>query len=227
MSYHKLTKKNKLMKKRIFLIFVFATLFSCKQASTPETFEIETVHTVRKYEYADARGKRVLIENSLSRGGSYVGPNGEEYSKIMFWTRIINDTDKPLELNIDLPIHSYEVPTLPGKYYKIFIPSDTMTLEKEPLQDYGMKDCKSFLDTNIHNPSHLKRTITPSESTGFYVILLFEKGVSGLSRTGLHLKGQNLYYKVTRYTGKQGITFVDEKEINCGSINLKNLVRKK
>ena len=217
------------MNKRIILIFVFAALLSCKQASksTSVTFDKETVNSIRKYEYADATGKRLIIENSFSRGGLYVDPNGEEYSKIMFWTRIINETEKPLELNIDLPIHSYEVPTLPGKYYKIFIPSDTITLEKEPLQDYGMKDSKSFLDNNIHKPSYLRRTINPKESSGFYVIILFEKGVFGPSRTGLYLKGQNLFYKITRYTGKQGISFVDEKEIKCGSINLKNLVRQK
>ena len=217
------------MKKTIILIFAITTLFSCGQTSksTPETFDIETVNTVRKYEYADSMGKSLIIENSFSRGGLYIDPNGEEYFRIMFWTRIINETEKPLELNIDLPEHSYEVPTLPGKYFKIFIPSDTMTLDKEQLQDYGMKDIKSFLDNNIHKPSYLRRTIDPKESSGFYVIILFEKGVSGPSRTGLYLKGQKLFYKVSRYTGKQGISLVDEKEINCGSINLKNLVRQK
>ena len=215
--------------KKTLIIFVIAALFSCKEASksTPETFDKETVNTVRKYEYADSIGKRLIIENSFSRGGYYIDFNGEEYSRVMFWTRIINETEKPLELNIDLSIHSYEVPTLPGKYYKIFIPLDTMSIDKNEFQDYGMKNIKSFLDNNMDKLSSMKRTINPKKSTGFYVILLFEQGVSGPSRTGLYLKGQKLFYKITRYTGKQGITFVDEKEINCGSINLKNLVRKK
>ena len=215
--------------KKTLIIFVIAALFSCKEASksTPETFDKETVNTVRKYEYADSIGKRLIIENSFSRGGYYIDFNGEEYSRVMFWTRIINETEKPLELNIDLSIHSYEVPTLPGKYYKIFIPLDTMSIYKNEFQDYGMKNIKSFLDNNMDKLSSMKRTINPKKSTGFYVILLFEQGVSGPSRTGLYLKGQKLFYKITRYTGKQGITFVDEKEINCGSINLKNLVRKK
>jgi hypothetical protein len=203
--------------------------FSCGQPgkTTPENFETETVNSVRKYEYADSMGKRLIIENSFSRGIKYTEPNGKEYSKIMFWTRIINETEKVLELKIDLPVYSYEVPTLPGKYFKILIPSDTMTPDKEALQDYGMKDLKSFLDTSIYKPSYLKRTINPNESGGFYVVLLFDNGVSGPTRTGLSIKGQNLFYKVTRYTGKQGVSFVDEKEINCGSINLKNLVRQK
>ena len=203
--------------------------FSCGQPSKskPENVEIETVNSGRKYEYADSMGKRLIIENSFSRGIKYTDPNGKKYSKIMFWTRIINETEKALELKIDLPVHSYEVPTLPGKYFKILIPSDTMTLDKEPLQDYGMKDLKSFLDNSIHKPSYLKRTINPKESSGFYVVILFDNGVSGPTRTGLSIMGQNLFYKVTRYTGKQGVSLVDEKQINCGSINLKNLVRQK
>ncbi len=205
--------------------------FSCGQPSksTPENFEIETVNSIRKYEYADSMGKRLIIENSFPRGVKYTDPNGKEYSKIMFWTRIINETEKALELKIDLPVQSYEVPTLTGKYFKILIPSDTMTLDKEPLQDYGIKDLKSFLDNSIHKASYLKRTINPNESSGFYVVILFDNGVSGPTRTGLSIKGQNLFYKVTRYDGKQGgsLALIDEKEINCGSINLKNLVRQK
>ena len=200
--------------------------FGQNSKSTQDTIEIETVSSIRKYEYADSIGKRIIIQNSWSRGIQYVDPNGKKKNKVLFWTRITNETENPLELNIDFPVE-YEVPSLPGKYFKILLPSDTMSLDKEPLPDYGIPDLKSFLDSNIHKPSSLKRTINPKESGGFYVAILFDEGVSGPFRTGLSIKGQNLVYKVTRYTGKQGVQFVDEKEINCGSINLKNLVRQK
>lgn len=200
--------------------------FGQNSKSTQDTIEIETVSSIRKYEYADSIGKRIIIQNSWSRGIQYVDPNGKKKNKVLFWTRITNETENPLELNIDFPVE-YEVPSLPGKYFKILLPSDTMTFDKEPLPDYGITDLKSFLDSNIHKPSSLKRTINPKESNGFYVAILFDEGVSGPFRTGLSIKGQNLVYKVTRYTGKQGVQFVDEKEINCGSINLKNLVRQK
>jgi hypothetical protein len=219
------------MKKTILLIIATAGLFSCKQSSksstTPKSFDTETVSTVRKYEYADSMGKSLIIQNSGPRGIKYTDPKGKEYSKIMFWTLITNETENPLELKIDFPEASYEVPSLPGKYFKILLPPDTMTLDKEPLQDYGMRDLKSFLDKSIHKPSSLNRTINPNKSSGFYFVILFDNGVSGPTRSGLSIKGQNLIYKVTRYTGKQGVTLVDEKEINCGSINLKNLVRQK
>jgi len=179
-----------------------------------------------KYEYADSIGKRLIIQNSLSRGIKYTDPNGKKENKVLFWTRITNETENPLELNIDFPVE-YEVPSLPGRYFKILLPSDTMTLDKEPLPDYGITDLKSFLDNSMHMPSSLKRTINPKESSGFYAAILFDSGVVGPFRTGLSIKGQNLFYKVTRYAGKQGALFVDEKEIHCGSINLKNLMLRK
>jgi hypothetical protein len=164
-------------------------------------------------------GKRLIIQNSWSRGIKYTDPNGKKENKVLFWTRITNETENPLELNIDFPVE-YEVPSLPGRYFKILLPSDI----KEPLPDYGITDLKSFLDNSIHKPSSLKRTINPKESGGFYVAILFDSGVIGPFRTGLSIKGQNLFYKVTRIAGKQGVvSLVDEKEINCGSINLKNL----
>jgi hypothetical protein len=217
------------MGKSILILIITTTgLFSCKQGSksTPETVERETVSSIRKYEYADSMGKRLIIQNSWSRGIQYLDPNRKKENKVLFWTRITNETENPLELNIDFPVE-YEVPSLPGKYFKILLPPDTMTLAKEPLPDYGMPGLKSFLDNNIHKPSSLKRTIHPKESGGFYVAILFDSGVVGPFRTGLSIKGQNLFYKVTRYAGKQGVSLVDEKEINCGSINLKNLVRQK
>ncbi len=217
------------MKKTIILIFAIVILFSFKQISksTLETDVLETVNSARKYMYVDSMGKCLIIQNSFPRGIKYTDPNGKEYSKLLFWTRITNETEKPLELKIDFPEDSYEVPSLPGRHFKILLPSDTLALDKEPLPDYGMTNLKSFLDKNIHKPSSLKRTINPKESSGFYVVILFDIEVPGPTRTGLVIKGQNLLYKVTRYAGKQGVSLIDEKEINCGSINLKNLVRQK
>lgn len=182
----------------------------------------------KKYEYTDAMGKRVIVQNSLSRGIKYTDPDGKKKNKVLFWTRITNETENPLELNLDFPVE-YEVPSLPGKYFKILLPPDTMTLDKEPLPDYGINDLKSFLDDNIHLPSSLKRTINPKESGGFYVAMLFDEGVVGPFRTGLSIKGQNLVYRIARYDGRRegSLMLMDEKEINCGSINLKNLVLQK
>src|SRR5579875_2563787 len=208
----------------LFLIAVFHTSCGLRQTNASkdniksETKDVSTSRWIdTKYEYADSNGKSLIIQNSLRRGDQYIDPKGISYGKVIFWTRLINETDNPLELKIDFPVDSFEVPGLPGKYYKLLIPPDTMTIDKEQLYDYGMTGLKLFLDNNIHKPSSLKRTINPKESSGFYVIILFDHKVGGPSRTGLSIKGQNLFYRISRYDKH---SLIDEKEINCGSINL-------
>jgi len=204
----------------LFLMVVFHT--SCGGQNKPdppkekiksETKDVSTSGWIdTKYEYTDSNGASLIIQNSFPRGGvKYTDPNGEVYVYAVFWTRIINETDNPLKLKIDFPVDSYEVPSLPGKYFKILVPRDTMTLDKEPLFNYGLTDLESFLDNSIHKSSSLKRTINPKESSGFYVVMLcLIEGAHGTLRTGLSLKGQNLFYRI------------NDKEIHCGSINLKN-----
>ncbi len=220
------------MIKTILLVIATAGLFSCKQAnqSTPVTVDIETVNSIRNYEYADAMGKHLIIQNSLPKGEAYIAPNGKQYFKVIFWTRIINETDNSLEFKIDFPADFYEVSELPGNHYKVFIAGDTMTIDKEPLSNYGFTDLKSFLDNNIDKPTSLKRTINSKASSGFYVTILSHSTnitYSGALRTGFNLKGQDIIYKISRYAGKPEFSLISEKEINCGSINLKNLVRQK
>ena len=222
----------------LLLMFVFHT--SCGQNQTnvpnnkPQIKDIVTspgsnekyIHT--KYEYTDSFGKRLIIQNSLPKGGmKYSDHSGEAYNYVVFWTRIINETDNPLELKIDFPVDSYEVPSLPGKYFKILVPPDTMTLDKESLFNHGLTDLESFLDKNIHKSSSLNRTINPKESSGFYVVMLcLIEGAHGTMRTGLSLKGQDLFYRI-KIDGSKSNTKSSDKEIHCGSINLKNLILQK
>jgi hypothetical protein len=221
----------------LFLMSVFHT--SCGQNQTNVTkdnIKSETKHVATspgsnekyqtKYEYTDSIGKSLIILNSFRSGGPYIDSKGISYGKLIFWTRLINETDSPLELKIDFPVDSFEVPGLPGKYYKVLVPPDTMTIDKESLYDYGMTGLKPFLDNNIHKPSSLKRTINPKESSGFYVVILFDHEVGAPFRTGLSIKGQNLVYKISRASEARH-PLISEKEIDCGSINLKNLMLKK
>lgn len=226
------------MKKNILLIIAIAGLFSCKQGSklTPETADTGTSNSLKnvqndkniytKYEYADSKGGSLIIQNGLPRGGvKYTDANGDDYNYAVYWTQITNQTDNPLELKIDVPKDSYEVPSLPGKYYKVLIPTESMTYEKFPLFDFGR--IASFLDKSIHKSASLKRTINPKESNGFYfVILCLTEGAHGTGRTELSLKGQNLFYRI-KIDGSKSNSKSSDQEINCGSINLKNLMLKK
>ena|SRR5687768_6598029 len=134
----------------LFLISVFHNSCGRNQTNSPkdniksETKDIVTspesdegnFHT--KYEYTDSAGKRLIIQNSFPRGEPYTDSNGKKYAKAIFWTQIINETANPLDLKIDFPVDAFEVPSLPGKYFKILIPPDAMTLDKFPLFNYGL-----------------------------------------------------------------------------------------
>src|SRR3954468_3428684 len=90
----------------LFLMVVFHT--SCGGQNKPdpqkekiksETKDVPTSRGIdTKYEYTDSDGKNLIIQNSFPKGEGYTDPNGKEYFKTIFWTRIINETDNPLEL---------------------------------------------------------------------------------------------------------------------------------
>jgi hypothetical protein len=217
------------------LILIMATtgLFSCGQTSKskPDTVDTETYNSVRNYEYADSMGNRLIIHNSGPKGGmKYTDPNGQVYGYVGWWTQITNETVDPIELKIDFPIDSFEFPSSSGRYIKLLIPSDTMTVDKTSLFDYGL-NVKSFLDNHRFEASSLKRTINPKDSTAFHIVFLSKwkpiAGGSGGLRTGLTLKGQNLIYKISAYKLTTDLPLTDKKEISFGSINVKKLMLQK
>ncbi|SFM89233.1 hypothetical protein SAMN05428949_1197 [Chitinophaga sp. YR627] len=180
--------------------------------TSPSSYE-QYVYT--KYTYADAIGKRLIIQNSFPRGGlKYTDPKGNVYIYAIFWTRIINETPRPFELAIDFPVDSFELPSSAGSYYRIFLPADTMTHEKEDLFNYGLPVAAS-LDNALQKAPSLKRTIYPGDSGTFYVVALTHRAVNGTLRTGLSLKGQDLFYRI------------NDKEIYCGKINAEKLILQK
>ena len=208
-------------------------LFFCtscgENQTTPDTVDIKTLDSTKnvqsqkpstkhngnnfntKYEYTESNGARIIIQNSFPKSGiNYTDPNSKKYVYAVFWTQITNETFDALELTIDFPLDSFEITSSSGNYMRLLLPSDTMTIEKEPLYDYGLT-IKSFLDNNRHKSSSLKRTINPKGSSTFYVVTLSNRGVDGTIRAGLSLKEQNLFYRV------------NDKEIHSGKINLKNL----
>ena len=217
------------MKKSILILIISTTgIFSCRQGgkSRPDTVDLKTSDSTRNiqsqkpsiysmHEYTDSIGGRLIVQNSFPKSGiNYTDPNGKKYRYAVFWTEIINETINPLELTIDFPSDSFEIPPSSGNYMKLLLPFDTMTIVKQPMYDYGLT-IKSFLDNNLHQSSSLKRTINQKSSSAFYVVALSNRGEGGTLRSGLSVKEQNLFYSI------------NDKEIPCGSINLKKLVLRK
>lgn len=196
-------------------------LSSCKQGNTSPT---ETVNAVRNYDYADAMGRRLTIQNSVPKGGGYIGADGKRYPYVVFYTQVTNGTLDPIELNIDLPSGSFEFPLSSGNNMEIFLPSDTLNMDKISLMDYGLP-ITTYLEKGMPRSHALKRTILPEDTTAFYVVLLSSKGVNGTLRTWLSLKGEKLIYTIAAYESIPGHPLMEEKEITCGSMDVKNFVR--
>jgi hypothetical protein len=230
-------RKIKKMKKSILILMMVGTGFFCSGQSSkstadsvyvgtsdsiknakshkPSTKRNENIFNTR-YEYTESNGARLVIQNSFPKSGiNYTDPNGKKYVYAVFWTQITNETFDPLELTIDFPVDSFKIPST-GIYMRLLL-ADSMTIDKEPLYDYGLT-IKSFLDNNRHKTSSLKRTIHPKGSSAFYVVTLSNRdslitrsnrGGDGILRTGLSLREQNLLYSV------------NDKEIHCGKINFR------
>lgn len=177
-----------------------------KNSSIPSTTHIDTI-------------KGVMIQNHGKKGNGhldstgkngYNDPAGKNFAYVIFWTRVINETATPLELTINFPADSFAIPRLSHAYVKLFLPPHAMTLDKEPLYDYGLTGLKYFLDTSFNKPTMLRRTINPTEDSLFYIVAISD-GYNGTSRAGLVLKGQTLFYRISML----------DSLIACGHIVLK------
>ena len=220
---------------KILLTLIIAGLSSCGQSSkstsdklTSDLGKVDTIIDERHQEtspiknderqyidteskYTDSNGKVVTIQNSFPKGAGYTDPTGKNFEGRIFWTRVINETATPLELTINFPADSFAILALPDSYLKVFLPTDSMTIDKEILYSYGITGLRSFLDNGLNKPTMLQRTIAPKEAYLFYTAILLEGG--GVTRAGLVLKGQVLFYR---------INLLGSTLIPCGQIVYKN-----
>ena len=183
--------------------------FSTKKALTfyPATY------LDRESRYSDSTGVVAIIQNSLPKGGGqYTDPSGKEFTYVVFWTRVINESSSPLELTVNFPSDSFAISPLSDSYLKVFLPSDTMTLSKVGLYNYGLTGLESFLNANPHQPTILQKTIHSKGEWIFYIGVLFHKA-RGTIRTELVAKERRLFYR---------INLLDSTLIPCGQIVVRN-----
>lgn len=217
--------------RRNFITFTLAAtvLCSCGQNKKPTrnaTIDTETgdsisnAHTIDPATDIDTESKftvpngiAITIQNSLPKGTGCIDSTGQSFGYRIFWTRVINETDRPLELTINFPSDSISTPP-PDSYLKVFLALDTMTVRS--LDDYAAKSSGSFLDTGLNKHSVLQRTINPGEACRFYTGALFTRGF-GSTRAELLLKGQDLFYRIRGITPE-----LDSALIACGHIDLKD-----
>lgn len=165
---------------------------------------------------SETASQGVIIQNSLPKGDGYADSSGKIFSIAIFWSRVINVTADPLELTINFPGDSIAILSSPDSYLKLFLPPDTMVIEKMSLYGYGITSLRSFLDTGLNKPTMLQRTIHPNEEFFFYVGVIRyvvsnqapatrragpPQARGGATRTGLVLKKQDLFYRISTDPG--------------------------
>ena len=178
---------------RLLTTFILFTIcLTVVAQTTPTRNWVDT-----EVKYTDSLGKAIKVYSSYPKGGGgYINSGGKDYSYVIFWTRIVNESATPLKMTVKFPVDSFSIFPSPVSYIKLLIPPDTMTLEKIPLGDYGLANLKSILDTGFNKPSILERTLNPKEECLFYIPIFIHQA-RGTARAALILKGHDLFYKVS------------------------------
>lgn len=194
-----------------FIYSVLIILWTC-------TFAKAQAHLYSDTTYHLLENKAVVIRNSLPKGGGYTDPAGKKLGYVVFWTSVKNETTTALALTVNFPAEAYTTLLTAGSVLKIFLPTDTMTLAKEGSYDFGATGLKSTLDAGVNKSTRLQRTINPHEEYFFYVAILIQAwpDVNGSLRTGLTLKGTELFYRVSM-SG-----YPKSALVPCGKIVLSN-----
>ena len=147
--------------------------------------------------YSESKSNGVLIQNSYPKGGPYKGYVFEHfnYSYLVFFTRVVNETGSPIEMKIDFSADSVAIPNSPNTFMKLFLPPDEMTLDNYYLFSYGVTELESF-----DQPTQFQKKLKPNEDCLFYVVAIFYQTNAdawneerGGNRTELVLKGEDLF----------------------------------
>jgi hypothetical protein len=150
--------------------------------------------------YSETNTNGIIIQNSFPKGGPYKGPikKNSNYSHLAFFTRVVNETETPLELTINFSADSIPIPHSPDTFVKLFLPSDTMTHDKQSLYGYGVRELESF-----DKKTMFQRSLKPKEECLFNVIAIFYQTIAtpenrnrGGNRAEFVLKGQDLFYRM-------------------------------
>ncbi len=166
--------------------------------------------------YSESNYNGIILQNSFPKGGLYKGSKKKyfNYSCLVFFSRVINQTKKSIELTVDFPADEIGIPDSPNTFVKLFLSSDKMTLEKQSLFNYGLTDFDS-----LNNSTKIQKILQPNEEYLFYVVAVFyqtrndiQNTNRGGNRTELVLEGENLFYKMLPQ-----IEFM-----HCGKIKIKN-----
>ena len=171
----------------------------------PKSQEIEEfIHT----EFRSENG--IVIQNSYPKGGGdidgqrgFSDAQGRSYGNAIFFTRIINESSKPVELRLRFPSDSLTIYETEGAYLKLLLPPDTMKASQVSDYSYGIKGLRKFLEANFYKEGMIQRRIEPGQDTFIYVAAMGHlAGGRGSLRTAMEINGTKLYYKAIAIPGE-------------------------
>ncbi|MFY0607276.1 MAG: hypothetical protein JXR10_11200 [Cyclobacteriaceae bacterium] len=150
--------------------------------------------------YSESNNDGIIIQNSYPKGGPYTGATERDFnhSYLVFFTRIVNETESLLDLSVSFSADPIAIPNSSDTFMKLFLPADTMTLDKRSLFSYGITELGS-----LDQATSYQRRLAPQEDCLFYVVALFYQTSPrewsherGGNRAELVLKGQDLFYNI-------------------------------
>jgi hypothetical protein len=164
-----------------------------------------------KVVYNSSAKNKIIITNSLPKGGGIVSYKGKEYNYFIFWTNVSNEASSPLDLKIKFPT----IITFKSKesYAKVAFTKSNMTIDKVQEFDYGLTGMASLLNNESNQLKVLNNRISPLKNYLFTSAIFIHK-TKWPVRVEYILKDKKLYYKITAGT--------DIVTIPCGSLDFKN-----
>jgi len=128
----------------------------------------------------------VTIENSLPKGGGlYTDATGHDYRYTIFVIRVINGTADSLSLSMFVPATPIELASTFSQItaaspvsnsFTLFLPFDTVTLDKLALYGYGVTDLEPYIPTSVNTGTRIERTVSPGKDLLFYLGILWFPG---------------------------------------------------
>ena len=164
-----------------------------------------------KVVYNSSVKNKIIITNSLPKGGGTVSHKGKEYNYFIFWTNVRNESPSTLDLKIKFPtIISFE---FNESQAKVVFTNSNMTIDKEQEFDYGLTDIASLLNNESNRLMDLNNRISPFKNYLFYSAIFIHK-TKWPVRAEYIIKDKKLFYKITADT--------DVVMVPCGSLDFKN-----
>ncbi len=154
---------------------------------------------------------KIIITNSLPKGGGVISHKGKDYNYFIFWTNVSNEASSPLDLKIKFPtIISFKNKE---SYAKVAFTKSSMTIDKVQEFDYGLTGIPSLLNNESNQLTDLNNRISPFKNHLFFSAIFIHK-TKWPVRAEYILKDKKLFYKITAGT--------DVVMVSCGSLDFKN-----